>query len=291
MATGLNSWSQTAASNATADSNVNFAEGMAPSAVNDSARALMASMAKWRDDNNGTITTGGTSTAYTATTNQGFGSLANGLTLRLKMSVTNGASATLNVDSLGAKSIVTVPGVTNVGAGQLIADSVYDFVYNSSTTQWVVVALAASEFATGTKTVFTQAAAPSGWTKSSALDNATLRIVTGSGGGTGGTANFTTAFASRTLTQANLPSGVTLTGSGTQSLSATVSGNSANGIAGNATALLTGTNGSNVYASNQFGSIAVSDVNFANCSVSLGGSGTALDFAVKYLDAIDCTKA
>jgi hypothetical protein len=284
-------WSQTAASNATADSSVNWAEGMAPSAVNDSARAMMASLAKWRDDNNGSLTTGGTSTAFTVTTNQVFTSLANGLTLRLKIHTTSGTNPTLESDVLGAKSIVTVPGVTNVPAGALVVGAVYDFVYNSSVSQWVVVALAASEFATGVKTVFTQASAPSGWIKSSALDNAALRIVTGSGGGTGGTANFTTAFAARTLTQGNLPSGVTLTGSGTQALSATIGGNSANGIAGNATAIFTGAAGTSAYASNQFAAIDITAVNFANCSVSLGGSGTALDFAVKYLDAIDCTKA
>jgi hypothetical protein len=63
MATGVVSWSQTAANNATADSTVNYAEGQAPSSLNDSARAAMASVAKFRDDTNGSITTGGTSTA------------------------------------------------------------------------------------------------------------------------------------------------------------------------------------------------------------------------------------
>jgi len=46
MATGLQVWSATAATNATADSAVNWAEGQAPSSVNDSARAMMAAMAK-----------------------------------------------------------------------------------------------------------------------------------------------------------------------------------------------------------------------------------------------------
>ena len=57
--TGLISWSQTANSNATADSNVGMQEGMAPSAVNDGIRALMASAAKYRDDIAGAILTGG----------------------------------------------------------------------------------------------------------------------------------------------------------------------------------------------------------------------------------------
>ena len=57
-------WSRTASSNASADNTINWAEGMAPSAVNDSARAMMARTAEWRDDISGTITTAGTSTAW-----------------------------------------------------------------------------------------------------------------------------------------------------------------------------------------------------------------------------------
>ena len=66
----LYKWSTTAANNATADATINWAEGQAPSSVNDSARAEMAAVAKFRDDIAGAITTGGTSTAYTVTSNQ-----------------------------------------------------------------------------------------------------------------------------------------------------------------------------------------------------------------------------
>jgi len=41
-------WSRTASSNAAADNTINWAEGMAPSAVNYSARAMMARLAEWR---------------------------------------------------------------------------------------------------------------------------------------------------------------------------------------------------------------------------------------------------
>src|SRR5689334_15193862 len=76
-------WSRTASSNATADSTVNWAEGQAPSSVNDSARAMMASTAAFRDDIAGAITTGGSSTAYTVTSYQIFDTLAhlNGQTI------------------------------------------------------------------------------------------------------------------------------------------------------------------------------------------------------------------
>ena len=87
MATGVASWSTTAANNATADANVNWAEGQAPSTVNNSARAEMASVALYRDDVEGSLVTGGTSTAYTATSSQGFASLAalDGNMLRLRV--------------------------------------------------------------------------------------------------------------------------------------------------------------------------------------------------------------
>jgi hypothetical protein len=51
-------WSQTASVDAAADSTINWAEGQAPSSVNDSARAMMAATAKYRDDIAGAIVTG-----------------------------------------------------------------------------------------------------------------------------------------------------------------------------------------------------------------------------------------
>jgi hypothetical protein len=60
---GVYTWSKTATANASADSTVNYAEGQAPSSLNDS-RATMASVAKYRDDISGAIVTTGTSAAY-----------------------------------------------------------------------------------------------------------------------------------------------------------------------------------------------------------------------------------
>src|ERR1700751_4048782 len=100
-------WSRTASSNANADSTINWAEGMSPSSVNDSARAMMARTAEWRDDVSGTITTGGTSTAYTVTSNQGFDTLAHlsGAMVAFVPHTSCGATVTLNVDGLGAKPL------------------------------------------------------------------------------------------------------------------------------------------------------------------------------------------
>lgn len=60
-----------------------------------------------------------------------------------------------------------------------------------------------------TKMIFAQAAAPTGWTKIVTTDNAALRLVSGTGGGTGGTADFTTVFASRTPVGTNTGTALT----------------------------------------------------------------------------------
>jgi microcystin-dependent protein len=130
------SWSKTPASNATADGTINWAEGQSPSSVNDSARAMMARTAEWRDDVSGTITTGGTSIAYTLTSNQGFDTLAhmNNAMIAFVPNNTNGAgspSVTLAVDSLTAKPIRSAPSV-EIPSGTLVAGTPYVVTYNNS---------------------------------------------------------------------------------------------------------------------------------------------------------------
>ena len=51
MATGIGAWSTTAADNDDADTDINWAEGQAPSTVNNSARAVMAAVATWLREN------------------------------------------------------------------------------------------------------------------------------------------------------------------------------------------------------------------------------------------------
>ena len=126
-------WSQTAATNASADSTINWAEGQAPSSVNDSARGMMAAVAKYRDDIAGSIVTGGISTAYTVTTNSGFDTLSHlaGQVVAFTPHTTNGATVTLNVDSLGAKPLRTAPSV-ELQSNTLIQGTPYAAIYNSS---------------------------------------------------------------------------------------------------------------------------------------------------------------
>lgn len=138
MATGLVNWSKTAANNATADSAVNWAEGQAPSSVNDSARGMMAATAKWRDDLNGSIVTAGSSTAYTVTTNQSFAALAAGLQVAFQMDETNAGTTTLAVDGLTAKPLRSAAGVELL-ASSLLVGAVYRATYfTSNSGEWIV---------------------------------------------------------------------------------------------------------------------------------------------------------
>jgi len=141
----LYKWSQTAASDATADSTINWAEGMPPSAVNDSGRAMMAATAKYRDDIAGAIVTGGISTAYTVASYQAFDTLANlgGKMIAFTPHVTNGATVTLNVDGLGGKPLRAQPSV-DLQSGVLIQGTPYAALYNNSDQAFYLFGVGAS---------------------------------------------------------------------------------------------------------------------------------------------------
>ena len=145
MAENIFAWSITAADNDDADTAVPWAEGMVPGSVNNSARALMAAVARFRDDITGAVTTTGSAGSYAFTSRSDFTALATNLSITAKASVTNTAGATLNVNTLGAKSIrVFVNGAeAAVAAGQIISGSRYQFVYdtalNSSAGGWLLL--------------------------------------------------------------------------------------------------------------------------------------------------------
>ncbi len=137
MATGVQVWNQSPASNATSDSNINLAEGMAPSSLNDSVRSMMASVAKWNNDNNGTLITSGSSTALTLVTNQVEGALTAGFTVGFQFGTGVSSNATLAVDGLAAKPLQIIPG-TNVTGGEYPANSFGNFTYSTTGTgQWI----------------------------------------------------------------------------------------------------------------------------------------------------------
>jgi len=124
-------WSTTAGSNATADPSINWSEGMSPSSVNDSARAMMAAIAAWRNDISAVNTSGGTAAAYTVTTSEGVNTTpADGQMLSFVAHATNTANATLQADGGTAYSI-KLNGAA-IGAGVIVSGTPYRVSFKSS---------------------------------------------------------------------------------------------------------------------------------------------------------------
>jgi hypothetical protein len=139
------------------------------------------------------------------------------------------------------------------------------------------------EFPTGTVMTFRQTSAPTGWTKETSLyNNSAFRCVTGTPS-SGGTADFTTALAARTITVSNIPDmTISITDPGhvhTYSKPTTASRDSSSG--GTTTSLSQSTIDT---------SSATTGITAAFGSTARGGAQTAMDFAVKYVDLILATK-
>jgi hypothetical protein len=145
MTGSIYNWSTTAASNANADGDINFAEGQAPSTVNNSARQVMGRLAEFLVDNGGALAAGGTANAITCTANSAFTAYADGLTLALRITTDNTTAATLNVNSLGVKSIrkMVFAGEVALSGNEMQATGIYLFRYsaalNSAAGGWLLL--------------------------------------------------------------------------------------------------------------------------------------------------------
>lgn len=123
-------WSTTASNNGASDSGINFAEGMAAAAVNNSARALMARVAELLADAGGTVSTTGSSNAYLLTSTAGVTAYTDGQIFGFTANFTNSSTATLNVRSLGAKTIYA-HGAALTG-GEIVSGGVYLVIYDAA---------------------------------------------------------------------------------------------------------------------------------------------------------------
>lgn len=130
--TGIYDWSATAASNASADSEINWAEGQARNTVNDSARAMMRRVRQFLDDTQGALVTAGTPNSYTLTTNSQITSYRAGIGFVVRIHANNTGPATLNIDGRGAKGWKNENG-TDFQAGDLVAESFLTAYYHSAT--------------------------------------------------------------------------------------------------------------------------------------------------------------
>lgn len=196
----------------------------------------------------------------------------------------NGTIRVSQIDVLttsGTGTLSIVPPATNTNRtltlpdldGTLInvAPGTNGNVLTSNGSAWVSQA-AGGGFAAGTVMLFGQTAAPTGWTKdASNYNNSALRVVTGTAS-TGGTVDFTTAFASGLSADAT-----TLTTSTIPSHTHTVSSRFSSG--GDPVLGPSGDQNSQAFSVN-------------TGSTGSGGSHTHTlpSFAVKYVDVIRATK-
>ena len=171
-------------------------------------------------------------------------------------------------------------------------------VLTSNGSAWTSAAAAA--FDAGTRLMFAQTAAPTGWTKDTVNYNEhSLRVTTGAAS-TGGTVDFTTAFASKTPTGSVTITSVTGTAGATTLSTPQIPAHN------HGPSLLVGTDGGNSrnaspQISGQVGTLSTVSLQntggggshnhpFSFTSGSGTFSGNAIDLAVKYLDVITATK-
>lgn len=126
-------WSTSAASNNASPPN-GFPEGQAPSTLNDAAREVMAAIARFFTDINGSLASGGSSNAYTLTSGSVITAYADGDIFRFAANHTNTGAATLNVDGLGAQSIKVRDG-GDPAAGDILSGGIYTVTYDGTNFQ------------------------------------------------------------------------------------------------------------------------------------------------------------
>lgn len=151
----------------------------------------------------------------------------------------------------------------------------------------------------GTRVLFYQAAAPTGWTQVTTENNKALRVVSGTGGGTGGSVAFTTAFASQPVSgsvSVNAVSGsagaTTLTvneiPSHTHGVSLAPGPSVLPGLQTNFGGFPNRTYYPQVVSSTGGGGSHSHPFSFSSGSASF--SGTAINLAVQYIDVIIASK-
>lgn len=166
----------TTAANNSSVAGMNWAEGQAPSTVNNSARQLVANLAALIGDIGGGLEAGGTANALTVTANDDFSSYDNGHVIAFKAAADNTGAATLSVNGIGAKSIrrLGTSGEEALSAGDIKNGWVYIVRYstaaNSGAGAWLldwapkVTPPVATDFIpVGSVQDYAGSTAPSGW--------------------------------------------------------------------------------------------------------------------------------
>jgi hypothetical protein len=207
----------------------------------------------------------------------------------------NGASLTsLNASNLGSGTIpdarfpATLPAVSGANLTAINASNLGSGTIPDARFPATLPAISGANltgipggFPSGTLMLFQQTSAPTGWTKQTTHNDKALRVVSGSASSGGSTA-FTSVFASRTpagtvdnttLTTAQIPSH-------THSYTASNNQN---------TRIVPSTNGAHPFL-NQGTFAATTGAEGSGGAHNHGFTGTAMDFAVQYVDLIIASK-
>lgn len=127
-------FSQTDASNNTA-TDPGWPEGMAPSRVNDAARALQGAITRDWNWKGPTVTSGGTANAQTLTYSVAPAAYYQGQIFAFIAGATNTGTCTLNVNSLGAKNVYL--GNAALTGGEILSGKVYVVAYDGTQFQMI----------------------------------------------------------------------------------------------------------------------------------------------------------
>jgi hypothetical protein len=117
-----------------------WAEGMAPSQVNDSARALQGAITREWNWSHPTITSGGSANTQTLTYSVAPAAYYNGMRFCFEAGFTTTAASTLNANSLGAVAIKSLSAGTlsDTGAGTITAGDRPCVTYRSTGPSFVI---------------------------------------------------------------------------------------------------------------------------------------------------------
>ena len=133
-------------------------------------------------------------------------------------------------------------------------------------------------FTSGTTLLFYQASAPTGWTQVTSHNDKALRVVSGTGGGSGGSTAFTSVFASRGVPLPDHNHGINDPGH-------------THNVLLNRGPLVNSGGADSFKDGGSSGSISTSTtgITIKNASETQT-TGNTMDFAVQYIDIILCSK-
>ena len=112
-----------------------FPESMAPSAINNGARALEGMVARWHENINTSISTTGSGNAYVLDA-KGTQTLFDGLVIGFDANHANTGASTLNVDSTGVKNILKHNDVA-LASGDIEANQKVIVIYDGTSWQMI----------------------------------------------------------------------------------------------------------------------------------------------------------